>query len=54
MEWFCFNVQGVKGQSGKKLSSKLEGTNASTKTNDTLEKKPWYSALKWHPESDCT
>ena len=24
----------------KKMSSKLEGTNASTKTNDTLEKSP--------------
>ena len=40
MKWFCFNVQGVKGQSGKKWSSKLEETNASTKTNDTLEKNP--------------
>ena len=40
MKWFCFNVQGVKGQPRKKLSSKLEETNASTKTNDTLEKSP--------------
>ena len=40
MMWFCFNVQGVKGQSRKRISSKLEGTDASTKTNETLEKSP--------------
>jgi hypothetical protein len=33
-------VQVVKGEYGKYLSSKLEGINACTETNDTSEKRP--------------
>ena len=46
-------LQGVKGESGKSLSSKFGQNQCLYYNKQYISKKPWISALIWHPESAC-
>ena len=46
-------LQSVKGESGKSLSSKFGQNQCLYYNKQYISKKPWISALIWHPESAC-
>ena len=51
---FYTYLQGVKGESGKCLSSKFGGNQCLYCNKRYISKKPLISALIWHLQSDCS